>query len=187
MGGVDVRPLVWALHRGYLRHGAVFVLCLLGILAAVLMSVAIGAAWWQLRQADQALIARLHEVRTVRGVPVTDGPADVLPLPAETQRFHITARILAGLEEAGFEPEQIRFKFENINDAGLIRQTAVFKLTAGWDDIARALAGLQASDRSIYLSKLRLERENPDDPRVTAEIQVAAAMIGAEAHEDGRP
>ncbi|NZA25160.1 hypothetical protein H0E84_02085 [Luteimonas sp. SJ-92] len=187
MGRIDSRPLVWALHRGYLRRGAAFVLCLLVASAAVLTALLAGAAWWQLKQADREVAARTRALSAAPSGQGLEEKSEPLQLPASARRFDINARILAGLEEAGFAPQQIRFRFEDVDEAELIRQTAIFELTAGWSEIANALAGLQATDRAVYISKLRLERETPGAALVTAEIEVAAAMVGKLDPEEAAP
>lgn len=176
MARLDFRRLVWALHRGFLRHGIAFGLALAGATAVLALSIAVGGTWWRLRQAEAAQTAQLGELHAAANQTTPNAPAAVLPLPDAKQRFELTRRILSGLEEAGFTPEQIRFKFEDVSDAGLLRQTAVFELKARWEEIAQALAELQATDRSLYIAKLRLERETPDDALVVAEIQITMAL-----------
>jgi len=176
MGPVDPRRLVWALNRGYLRHGVAYVLTVVGTIAVLVLVVGAAFDAWQLQRTQRALAERLHDLR-VSSRPVAEQASDAaLPLPALSRRFDINRRILDALAAAALAPEQIRFRYENVGDAGLVRQTAVFTLKASWSEIAKALAALQAADRSLYIAKLRLEREQPGDPMVTAELQVAVAL-----------
>lgn len=187
MAAIDLRQPVWLLHRGFLRHGIGFGLVLAGILTVLLLLIMDVATWLRVRQVDDALAARLVESHVAGNRMVEAVPAHTVTLPEAMHRFELTRRILSGLEEAGFEPEQIRFKFEEMDDAGLLRQTAVFNLKAGWREIARALVSLQATDRSLYIAKLRLERESPEDPLVQAEIQIAVALTRSAVDEREAP
>lgn len=180
MDGLNLKRLSWALNRAYLRRGiAVWV----GLFGAVLVLALLASLGWsrlRLERAGDALAARVGELRVERGVTAVPHPneqVETLPLPVVGQRFDITRRILAVLEKTGFAPEQIRFKFERAGDAGLTRQIAVFTLKARWSEIAAALSKLQAADRSVYISKLRVARESADDELVAAEIQLAVALV----------
>ncbi|MET3930821.1 hypothetical protein ABIE51_002708 [Lysobacter sp. OAE881] len=177
MGRVDPRRLVWTLNRGYLRHGAVFVLSVAGVLVAFALALSLALGTWRSYQAGRALEARLQELRAAPRPSAARQTSDTLPLPEISERFDINRRILDALSAAGLAPQQIRFKFENVDDAGFVRQTAVFTLKAPWGEVAKALAALQGADRSLYIAKLHLEREQPGDPMVTAELQVAAALV----------
>ncbi|MBU8975700.1 hypothetical protein JI752_006055 [Lysobacter sp. MMG2] len=187
MGAVDPRKLVWALNRGYLRHGAVFVLAVAGAVVALGLMLSLALDALRLHRTEQALSARLEALRAAPQAIAQQAPDDALPLPELSQRFHINRRILDALSSAAVAPEQIRFKFENVDDAGFVRQTAVFTLKAPWSEIAKALAALQASDRSLYIARLRLEREQPGDPLVTAELQVAVALTTPASEGDQAP
>jgi hypothetical protein len=177
MERVDIRRLIWWGHRTYLRHGAVMVVALIG---GVLLLVLLAAMAWS--HMHLARVEReLHRgVEILRARPIPQGRREkvqALPLPAITQRFAITRRIISVLKDTGLQPERMRFKFETIQDAGLTRQVAVFTLKARWDEIAAALARLQATERSLYISRLRLSRENLDDEQVSAEVQLAVALV----------
>lgn len=179
MGRVDPRALVWALNRGHLRFGAVFWLVVAAMLAVLSMLIVLAGNGWRLRQLDAQLaerIVELREIRETRGEMVQE---EELSLPSATARFELTRQILARLKEAGFQPDEIRFRFEELNDAGLLRQTAIFKMKARWEQIADALDSLQQADRALYIAKLRLERDAPSDPLVTAEVQIAIALTYA--------
>lgn len=176
MGRIDPRRLIWTINRGYLRHGVVFVLAMAGAVVsfALVFSLALGAL--RSHQTGRALDERLQALRTTPRPSAARQTGDTLPLPAISQRFDINRRVLDALDAAGLAPQQIRFKFENVDEVGLVRQTAVFTLKAPWGEVAKALAALQAADRSLYIAKLHLEREQPGDPMVTAELQVAVAL-----------
>lgn len=177
MGAVNVKRLAWALNRGFLRHGAALGIGLLGMAWVLGLLAAMGWSWLRLDRVNDALAAQASKMRAARDIAPLRKEGQSVPLPVISERFVITRRILTALKKASFEPEQIRFKFENAGDAGLTRQIAVFTLKAPWSDVAKALAQLQAADRAIYISKLRLARETPDDELVTAEIQLAVALV----------
>jgi len=177
MGRMNHKRMLWTLNRAYLRHGALVWVSAAGIAIMLLLSVLTVAAALRLVQIEVDQKARVDELRgTPASVPVGD-EASALPLPQASRRFDITRRILTSLQKTGFEPEQIRFKFEAAGEAGLTRQIAVFSVKARWDDVARLLAQLQRSDRAIYISKLRVARENAEDELVVAEIQIAVALL----------
>lgn len=177
MDGLNFKRLAWALNREYLRRG---VAAWIGLSGAVLVLTLLASLGWsrlRLERAGDALAATVGALRADRGTAVPKAQAEALPLPAVDRRFDITQRILAALKKAGFEPEQIRFKFETADDAGLTRQIAVFTLKAPWNEVARALSQLQNADRAIYISKLRVARESVDNELVAAEIQLAVALV----------
>jgi hypothetical protein len=177
MDRLDFRRVVWWLHRIYLRHGAATVVALFG--GAVLLALLAATAWSSLRlaSAERELEQRVEALRAAPAPQLRREKVQALPLPAMEQRFAITRRIIATLRETGLEPERMRFKFETIQDAGLTRQVTVFTLKARWSEIAAALARLQATERSLYISRLRLSRENPGDDLVAAEVQLAVALV----------
>lgn len=167
----------WAVERAWNLHGptpfvtlalAAIVLLLCGW--AVVSSMRIGDLEQALEQSRRAT----RPVRTLRA-PSQDA---ALPLPDASRRFELTARILSTLRARGLEPKQIRFKFDDAADAGLQRQIAVFTLEAPWRDVADALVQLQATDRAVYLARLRVTRHDVSDPNVSAEVQLGIALVG---------
>jgi hypothetical protein len=186
MGRVDASRLVWWFHRVYLRNGAATLIALSGgALLAVLLA-ATASSHLRLVRVERELAQRVQSLRS-RPVPqVRREKVQVLPLPPMAERFAITRKVIATLAQAHLEPERIRFKFEAIQDAGLTRQVAVFTLKARWSEIAAGLARLQATERSLYISRLRLSRESLGDDLVSAEVQLAVAMVDGAAPLENR-
>lgn len=182
MERVNPRRLAWAAQRAWLRHGPVVVVPVLAVaaLAALLLGV-LGTAI-RADGVERDIAARLRQPPAASSA-IPRAKARVVPLPPLADRFDINRKVLEALEGAGFEPERIRFKFETIEDAGLTRQVASFTLKAPWERIAGVLATLQASERSLYIARLRLKRESPTDAELSAEIQLAVALVGAPALE----
>lgn len=177
MDRLNPARVLWTLQRAYLRHGPVLLAAVLGLLAVVLVASTLFATAVRLHRLGTALA----QTRTVGAAPApaplpptTDAVA--LPLPGEARRFEITRKVLQTLEDTGFAPEQIRFRFEHADDAGVTRQVAVFAVDTRWDDIARLLARLEAVDRAVYIARLHITRDSASDARVTAEIQLAVAL-----------
>lgn len=169
------RRAVWSLNRLYLRHGtlaAVGAMAVAGVLA-LLLGVILAA--YQLAVADSELTGRGQPV-TSPAAPVAPRERQQLPVPIAALRFDVTRRILTVLQDTQLAPERIRFKFENAGDAGLTRQIATFTVKAAWSDIADMLAQLQATDRAVYIARLRVFRESADDELLTAEVQLALAL-----------
>lgn len=187
MGPLNIKRLYWAFNRQYLRRGAVAGIALGGAVCVLTLLVSLGWSRLRLERAGEALAASVGELRAGRGEAVPRAQAETLPLPDATRRFDLNRQFLVALKRAGFEPEQIRFKFETAEEAGLTRQIAVFTLKARWGDIARVLSQLQAVDRAIYISKLRVLREHADDEQVAAEIQLAVALVDGESDAGATP
>jgi hypothetical protein len=169
---------VWTLQRAYLRHGPGLLAAALGLVAVAVVASMLVTSAVRLKRLGDALA----QARTAGAVPApaprplaADTP-QVLPLPGAARRFEITGKVLETLEKSGFEPEQIRFRFEHADDAGVTRQVAVFAVATRWDEIARLLARLEAVDRAVYIARLHVTRDSAGDPRVTAEIQLAVAL-----------
>ena len=178
MDQLTFRRIVWALHRGHLRHGAWMWVGMAVALALIGLTASVAASALRLQQVDTELAAArasaLHAAPVQ--VRVVDG-REPLPLPSAARRFEITQRILEQLQDQDFAPEQIRFKFEQVAEAGVTRQVAVFTVRTRWNQIAQLLSRLQALDRSIYIAKLRVARESADDAMVDADIQLAVALL----------
>lgn len=176
---VIVKRAVWSANRLYLRHGVVAVVAALAVVGVLVIFLGVIAAAFRLAQADMELIGRGEPlVSPTARVAISEGRQQ-LPLPVAALRFEVTRRILTVLQDAQLSPERIRFKFENAGDAALTRQIATFTVKASWSEIADMLARLQATDRAVYIAKLRVFRESPDDQLLTAEVQLALAL-----HED---
>lgn len=169
------RRAIWTINRLYLRHGPLAAAGTLAVAVTLALLLGLILAAFDLAKADIKL--------SRRGQPITSPVAPVevmerrqLPLPDAALRFQVTRRILAVLQDTQYAPERIRFKFENAGDAGLTRQIATFTIKAAWSDIAEMLAQLHATDRAVYIAKLRVFRENADDELLTAEVQLALAL-----------
>jgi hypothetical protein len=173
----DPRRIAWSVQRAFLRHGAfAWTIAVGGALVAVLV---VGGVLSSVRlaRAQSLLEARTAELRrgaTDATAPRTD--AHALPLGGDT--FATNRRVLAALDKTGFAPESVRFKFEPLGETGLVRQVAVFTVHARWADVAQLLDTLQRADRALYIARLRLQREDADDPDVEAEIQLATTLPG---------
>ncbi|EIL98060.1 hypothetical protein [Rhodanobacter thiooxydans] len=147
-------------------------IAVLGLVASVAVTVL------RLRHVGTELAAA--RAGALHGTPVEVAVADgrePLPLPSAARRFEITQRILEELQDKSFAPEQIRFKFEHVAEAGVTRQVAVFTVRTRWDEVARLLGRLQAADRSAYIARLRVARESVGDAMVDADIQLAVALL----------
>lgn len=179
MGSIDPKWLVWTLQRGYLRHGWAFIAMWVSGLALVLLAAVTAIGAWQLRSVEKELAARLDAMDNLKPSIVPGHKVEALPLPGLEHRFDMNREVFAGLEAAGLQPEQIRFRFEDLGNAGLVRQTAVFKHKATWGETADMLERLRMAKVPLYIARIRLERESQNDPLITAEIHVAAALNGA--------
>lgn len=177
MDRVNVDRLVWWAHRSYQRHGAVAVVAVSGLLLLAGVLLATGIAYLRLQDTQVELDQRVAALRTQAQPQAPRGKVVSLPLPPMEQRFLITRRIIATLAKVGLEPERMRFKFEAVPDAGLTRQVASFTLKGRWSQIGTALARLQAADRSLYISRLRVSRQGAGDEQVSADVQLAVAMV----------
>ena len=177
MEAMSMQRLAWWANRLYLRHGAATLIALAGLVVLLLLAAA--TAWSQVRltRAEQDLAQQVERLRSLSQPRVHREKVAALPLPAISERFDLNQRIIATLKTTGLEPERIRFKFEPVQDAGLTRQIAVFTLKARWSEIAAVLDRLQSVDRSLYLSRLRVSRETASDEQVSAEVQLAVAMV----------
>ena len=178
MDRMNPRRLAWTAQRAWLRHGPAVLVPVLVAVAVVAVLLGIAGAGIRADAVDRDIAAQLRQ-RSAAAVAVPRAGARAVPLPPLADRFAINRKVLEALEAAGFEPERIRFKFETIEDAGLTRQVAAFTLKASWERIAGVLATLQASERSLYIARLRLVRETPADAELSAEIQLAVALVGA--------
>lgn len=170
--------VLWTLQRAYLRQGPALLAAVLGLLAVVVVASMLVASAVRLHRLGTALAQKraVGVAPMPEPLPPTANAAGALPLPGEARRFEITRKVLQTLGDTGFAPEQIRFRFEHADDAGVTRQVAVFAVDTRWDDIARLLARLEAVDRAVYIARLHITRDSASDARVTAEIQLAVAL-----------
>lgn len=175
MAAVNHRRLWWMAQRAWLRHGASALLAACGGLVLVVLAIGVATRTVQLSLAEDALAERLLEARATLG-PVAEEQLS-LPLPEDEARFDITRAVLQRLSEAGLEPERVRYTYESVEQAGLVRQIGSFTLKARWGEIAALLADLQRVDRSVYIAKLKVVSERPDDEQVVAEVQLAWALL----------
>ena len=175
MERLTAKRLIWTLDRSQLKYGAIVWVGLIGVVVVAALSISLMLSFVALKQTDRRLAEEFAALRQAR-TPVATVQAQALPMPVMAQRFAITRRILETLEKAGFEPERIRFKFEDVVDAKLTRQSVVFTLTAPWNQVSHGLALLQSTDRAIYISKLHVARDSVDNEMVTADVQLAVAF-----------
>lgn len=185
MEALSIPRLIWTANRWVLTKGPVAWIGLVGGAIALIMGIAVMLSLARLSRAEQALAEQIKEASAPRSAS-TEQRSLAPPFPKVEQRFDVTARILAAISESELEPEQIQFKFETSQDAGFTRQIAVFTLQAEWDQLSRALQLLQAADRSIYISRLRLVRESASQATVSAEVQLAVAFLDPSLGQ-GRP
>jgi hypothetical protein len=178
MDRLSFRRVLWVLHRGHLRHGALMWASLAVALAVLALAASVAASALRLQRIGTELAT--VQAQILHGAPVeaaVAGARTPLPLPSAARRFEITQRILEQLQDKDFAPAEIHFKFEHVAEAGVIRQIAVFTVRTHWDEVAGLLARLQAVDRSIYIARLRVARETADDVTVDADIQLAVALL----------
>ena len=171
MARIDGRRIVWAINRHFLLRGASLWIGLIG--GSILLALSITLLLSQIR---------LREARSLLAAPVGSSEPHTIastiaskrsPLPQMNERFGRTRKMLGALEKGGLETAQIKFKYERSEEAGLYRQIADFSVQAPWKDIGKTLQSLQAADRAVYISKLRLSRESIDQETVEAEIQLS--------------
>jgi hypothetical protein len=172
----DVRRLAWVVQRGFLRHGALAWTIAIGAVVVAALAISGVLASVRLARAQAVLEARTAELRhgAPGGTGATRRDADAVPLGSDA--FATNRRLLAALDSTGVAPDAIRFKFEPVGETGLVRQVAVFTVKARWADVARLLDALQRADRALYIARLRLQREEADDPQVEAEIHLATTL-----------
>lgn len=171
-----MRRLLWTANRWLLTKGPTVWISLVGGVIALSMVIAVMLSLARLARAEHALAAHIEQTATPLP-PQSGQQTPELPLPMVEYRFDVTGRILAAISESELDPELIQFKFETSEDARLTRQTAVFTLQAEWAQLSRALHLLQAADRSVYISRLRLVRETADQAVVSAEVQLSVAFM----------
>lgn len=179
MERLSARSLVWGLNRWILIMGPAAWTLIVGTVLLVVVGAGLWSSTTQLHRYEQTLA-------TLAGNPAGDGAGEPGPgaprlaLPVLAQRFEVNRRVLAALADSGLQPDQIQFKFETVEEAGLTRQVAVFTLQSEWGQVSRALQQLQAADRTIHISRLTLAREAPGSGLVTAEVQLGALFADAD-------
>nr|WP_199038763.1 hypothetical protein [Dyella sp. ASV24] len=169
--------LVWWLMRLRVRHGLLAWAALATWMVVVVLGVATMLSAVRLHAAGRELSAQATALAGAPAVTTSSAAPTKSLLPAATERFDTTRRMLESLQGTGFAPEQIRFKFEADRDAGLTRQVAVFTVKAPWSDVAKLLAQLQTLDRSVYIAKLRIVRESAGSELVAVDVQLALAWL----------
>jgi hypothetical protein len=176
---LDPRRLLWTAQRVFLRHGALAWMAAVGGLALAALLAATLSASVRLARVTADVDARVAGLRLAQAQRGADGRPATASVPLGPDTFTTNRRVLAALEDTGFAPEHIRFKFEPVGETGYTRQVAVFSVRARWSEVAKLLDALQRADRSLYIARLRLSREDADDPLVGAEIQLAATLADA--------
>ena len=174
-----MKRLIWIADRAFRRHSALLLVLGVGLLIVLALSLSLRSASSSLGRKDFEVAQQLKALRQ-SNMPSGPARSEPLSVPGMKQRFDITRRILATLDKAGLQPERIRFKFEAEADAGLTRQLVVFSIEAPWSEIGRGLNLLQATDRSIYISKLRIARESAESGSVVADVQLSVVFSGNE-------
>ena len=171
---LDLGKLAWSVQRPLLQHGAlgwaVVAVCLL------LLGQAVSLAWSSIR------LSRLDVPVAVADRPkVASTPATSIPLPQFSERFDLTATAIAQLAPPGtMAPATIKFTYEDSAEAQLVRQTAIFATQAQWTELGPMLDRLQAVHRAAYISRLKLSREQANQPALDAEVQLAIAYLDDE-------
>lgn len=169
MDRVDVRPLVWAINRWFLVHGAlawvaaigtVMLLGLLFLFAGSVRSYLETKAEWESRQATA--MAGDSPPSTVRP----------LPFPFYAERFGLTATALEALKIDESLPEKISFTYDRNQDSGLVRQTATLNVDSAWQDVGQLLDRAQMAIPAAYISRLRVARDSDQDILLGAEVQL---------------
>jgi hypothetical protein len=183
----DPRRLAWTVQRVFLRHGLSAWLLAVGIVLVAALAIATLLASVRLQQAQALLEARTAELRHGAAADAGGSRTDAHAIPLGGDAFATNRRLLAAMDKTGLVAESIRFKFEPVGETGLTRQVAVFTVRAPWAEVARLLDALQRADRALYIARLRLQRENADDPLVEAEIQLATTLPGGAAARGAMP
>lgn len=188
MERLNYRRVLWALHRSHLRHGFLLWVVLFAFLSVIVLMAAVTGAKLRLRQLDKELArARVQATQVLPAVTGKTGDEPALPLPSVAARFEINQHILHALDEGGFSPEEIRFKFEQAKGARLTRQVTSFSVRTHWNSIAQLLGKLQSADRSIYIARLKVSRDRASDGNVDAEIQLGTALLDDDAAAEVAP
>jgi hypothetical protein len=185
MSALDPRRLLWSTQRAFLRHGALAWISAAAVLALLLLFAASLSSSLRLARATAELDARVAALRLAESSRDASGRPVAAVVPLGTDTFATNRRLLAALEGTGFAPERIVFKFEPVGETGFVRQVAVFSVRARWSEVAGLLDALQRADRSLYIARLRLSRDDAADPLVGAEIQLAATLADVAADTPG--
>jgi hypothetical protein len=170
------RRVFWSAQRAFLRHGLLAWAIAASVLALLVLLMGTLSASMRLARANAELDARVAALRVNTQRQDPNGRPALATVPPGADAFATNRRLLAALEGAGLAPAHIRFKFEPVGETGYLRQVAVFSVRAQWGEVAGLLDALQRADRSLYIARLRLSREDAADPLVAAEIQLAAVL-----------
>lgn len=168
---IDVSSMVWRMQRPFLRHGRLaWATLAIGLLVAT-QSVQLGASALRLSRqaAEPAVVAAVQ--RMPRPMVAT------LPLPRFPQRFELTREAIAAAAGDTSTPLKISFGYRALPEARLVRQTATFATQSRWSELGPLLDRLQDVHRAAYISRLRLSREQPDQPEIEAEVQLTIAYL----------
>ncbi len=171
---VNVPSLAWSMQRLFLRGGALAwatlcVVCLLCVQSVMVARTASSLAA-QERGNDGLALPVQRPARELASAPALPGVAD---------RFRITDAALARLLPNGAPPAALKFEYQSRPDAGLTRQTITYATRARWDALAPLLDTLQAVDRSVYIGRLQLRRDQPGQAELDAEIHLSTVYLDA--------
>lgn len=171
-----MKRLVWTINRWFLMRGQTLWVALLGSGVLLLLVAMLLLSLVRLEQTARALQQHPAVSAVSANAAASEGP-EPTPFPTMDERFNKTRQILAVLSRSGLQPAQIKFKYERSEDAALFRQIADFSVVASWKDVGEMLKRLQATDRAVYISRLRLARESTGHEAITAEIQLAVVFV----------
>ena len=175
MARIEMKRLVWMINRWFLMRGPTMGIALLGSGVLGLLLVMLSLSLLRLEHTGHSLQEYPAEIGFKKAPAAAEG-SELTQFPTMEERFKKTRQILAVLSKSGLQPAQIKFKYERSEDAALFRQIADFSVVASWKDVGEMLKRLQATDRAVYISKLRLARDSTEHQAITAEIQLAVVL-----------
>lgn len=171
---LEIHALLWSVQRVFVRGGALAWATLVVALVLGLQLVLVATRLSELAAID---VAAQDIVRPTARPARTAADAPIFPGLAE--RFRITDAALAHLLPDGAAPTALKFEYQTRAEAGLTRQTITYTTQARWDSLAPLLDTLQEVDRSVYIGRLQLRREQPDTSALEAEIQLSTVYLDA--------
>jgi hypothetical protein len=174
------RRAQWALHVAWVRHGVTGAAALLALVVAMALLGMIGNDYRRVIALERELSVKTNASLLRRPAGETKDPiAEAPAFPSEAARSRTNGKILAILDRLETGPEQVRFKFEALPEAGLLRQVAVFNIRTTWPQVADVLGELQEADRAVFISRLKVAREGAEEDVVEAEIQLGMVTHAA--------
>lgn len=169
---LDLQAIIWSVQRVFIRGGG---LAWATLVVALVLGVQVVLVAMRLSELAAIDVAAMDVVLPTERPTRTAADSPILPGLAE--RFRITDAALAHLLPDGAAPTALKFEYQTRPDAGLTRQTITYTTQARWDALAPLLDTLQAVDRSVYIGRLQLRREQPEASALEAEIQLSTVYL----------